>query len=82
MKYSVIFTGIVALSSDLVTRSNAATLYGNSTTVVVAAESGSETTSKGPKFPVTVSLYLKLEYSSNDDNHSSTRGRRARSGLL
>jgi hypothetical protein len=77
----VVFTGIVALSSDLITRSNAAILPGNSTIAVVAAEFGAETISKGPKFPVTVSLKQKLKYSSIDDNHSSTQGRRARSGI-
>jgi hypothetical protein len=82
MKYSVIFTGIVALSSDVITQSNAAILPRNSTTAVAAVESGAASASKGPEFPVAVSLQPKLKAIMSNNNHSSTRERKARTGPL
>jgi hypothetical protein len=58
MKYSIIFTGIVALSSDLIPRGQAANLPTPSTTEIAKSDYNAIPTSKGPEFPVTVILKL------------------------
>jgi hypothetical protein len=58
MKYSIIFTGIVALSSDLIPRGQAANLPTPSTTEIAKSDYNAILTSKGPEFPVTVILEL------------------------
>jgi hypothetical protein len=61
MKYSIIFTGIVALSSDLIPRGQAANLPSPSTAEVAKSDYNATVTSKGPEFPVTVIPILHLQ---------------------